>query len=200
MKTLRSLVLLAALAFAGTQLAAAATLADLLGQLKTSAAASGDATLKSLASDLGTKATKLNTSLTTNAAAQGQLQTAVQALTTGNGSGSLGTLTKLTQAQLTPDQMKLAKEVGNIGSAYVVQKNFSSLDGAQGDVAQIVNSLRKGQPTAALPALQKVGQNAALTAPQKDLLGSLADQYAPSARKLGNSLESGLKSLPGFGK
>jgi hypothetical protein len=28
---------------------------------------------------------------------------------------------------------------------YVVQKNFSSLDGAQGDVATIVNSLRSGK-------------------------------------------------------
>jgi hypothetical protein len=37
-----------------------------------------------------------------------------------------------------------------LGRLYVVQKNFSSRDGAQGDVATIVNSLRSGKLTSVL--------------------------------------------------
>ena len=178
----------------------AQSLTELLGQLTSSAKSSGDATLKSLASDLGTKATSFNKSLAGNPAAQDQLQSAVKSLAGGNGVASLDSLGKLTAAKLTPEQTKLAKEVGNVGSAYVVQKNFAGLEGAQGDVAQIVNSLRKGSPTSALPAIQNVAHNAKLTPAQKDLVGSLADKYAPSAKKFGNAIEGGLKSLPGLGK
>jgi hypothetical protein len=38
-----------------------------------------------------------------------------------------------------------------LGRLYVVQENFSSLDGAQGDVATIVNSLRSGKLTSNRP-------------------------------------------------
>jgi hypothetical protein len=93
----------------------------------------------------------------------------------------------------------LAKEVGNLASAYVVQKNFASLDGAQGDVATIVSSLRQGQITPALPAMQKVAQNGNLTAPQKQLLGSIADKYAPGVSKAASALSQGLQSIPGLG-
>jgi hypothetical protein len=193
-------ILVAALIAGLAQTCPAESLTNLLGQLNSSTKASGDATLQSLGNELGTKATSLNASLAGNPAAQSQLTSGVQSLLSGNGASSLGALSKLTEAKLTPDQMKLAKEVGNVGSAYVVQKNFASLEGSQSDVAQIVTSLRKGNATAALPAVQKVAQNAKLTSPQKELLSSVADKYAPSAKKLGGALESGLKSIPGFGK
>jgi hypothetical protein len=90
--------------------------------------------------------------------------------------------------------------VGNVGSAYIVQRNFSSLEGAQGDVAQIVNSLRKGTPTAAIPAIQNVAQNAKLTPAQKEVATSLVNQYVPGVKKVSDFLGGGLKSLPGFGK
>ncbi|HKI70339.1 MAG TPA: hypothetical protein VKA67_12160, partial [Verrucomicrobiae bacterium] len=95
------------------------------------------------------------------------------------------------------------KQVGNLTSAYVVQKNFSSLDGAQGDVANIVNSLRDGEISAAVPSIQKVAQNANLTQPQKELIGTLTDKYAPGLKKVAGTLQQGLqdvKSLPGLGK
>jgi hypothetical protein len=121
-------------------------------------------------------------------------------LLSGNGAGSIGILSKLTEAKLTPDQMKLAKDVGNVGSAYVIQKNFGVLEGSQSDVAQIVNSLRKCNATAALPAVQKVAQNTKLTAPQKELLTSMAGKYAPGVKRVGDVLGGKLKSFPGFGK
>jgi hypothetical protein len=95
--------------------------------------------------------------------------------------------------------MQLAKDVGNLASAYVVQKNFASLEGAQSDVATIVNSLRQGQITPAIPAIQKVAQNASLTPTQKQLVASIADKYAPGVTKTAGALQQGLHSVPGFG-
>ena len=56
----------------------AQSLTDLLGQLTSSAKASGDATLKSLSGDLTSKATSLYDSLKANPAAQNQLVSGVQ--------------------------------------------------------------------------------------------------------------------------
>ena len=178
----------------------AQSFADLLGQLTASSQSSGDATLKSLGGALATKSQVLNTSLAGNAGAQGLLQNALSSLLSGKSANALGAFTKLSAARLTPEQTKLAKEVGNVGSAYIVQKNFSSLEGAQGDVAQIVNSLRKGTPTAAIPAMQNVAQNARLTPAQKELAGALVNQYVPGAKKVGDLIGGSLKNFPGFGK
>jgi hypothetical protein len=204
MKTLTAMLLRSALVFALTaglaQDCAAQSFADLLGQITAAGKTSGDATLKSLGGTLTTKAQSLNTSLAGNTGAQGLLQNGLSSLLSGNGANSLGTFAKLSAAKLTPEQTKLAKEVGNVGSAYIVQKNFSSLEGAQGDVAQIVNSLRKGTPTAAIPSIQNVAQNAKLTPAQKEVATSLVNQYVPGAKKVGDLLGGGLKSFPGFGK
>ena len=120
-------------------------------------------------------------------------------MASGKSAESLSSLQKLGAAKLTPEQTKLAADVYHIGTAYVIQKNFASLDGAQSDVAKAVNSLRKGETLAAIPAIQSIAQNAKLTAPQKELIQSVATQYAPGVEKVGNALK-GLGSLPGFGK
>ena len=178
----------------------AQSLSDLLAQLKSSSKTSGDATLASLGGELGTNVTSLNKSLAGNPEGRKQVQGALQSLLSGNGAGSLGSLSKLTEAKLTPEQTKLAKDVSNVGGAYLVQKNFGALEGSQTEVAQIVGALRQGNPVSALPALHKVAQNAKLTPAQKELAGALADKYAPGARKLGNALGDGLKSIPGLGQ
>jgi hypothetical protein len=169
---------------------------QLLDQLKTSSESSSDPELKSLGSELGTKASALNQSLDGNPKAQGQLQGALSSLLGGSGGQSLGGLQKLTEAKFTSEQTSMAKDVYHVGSAYVVQKNFGSLEGSQSDVAQVVTSLRKGSLIQSLPALKRIGQNAKLTQPQKDLVSSLTDQYAPGLKKAGDSL----KNLPGFKK
>ncbi|HTL16333.1 MAG TPA: hypothetical protein VL793_03805 [Patescibacteria group bacterium] len=163
--------------------------------LKTASAGS-DATLKSLADETAGKAAALDKSLGTNSQAKAQLQQALASLTGNRGAASLSSLQGLSKAKLTPEQGRLAKDVYHTGSAYVVQRNFSSLEGSQGEVAQLVGSLRKGGSADALPALKKIGENAKLTADQKDLLSSLSDQYAPGLKKAGNAL----KKIPGFGQ
>lgn len=90
-------------------------------------------------------------------------------------------------------------KVGNLASAYVMQKNFATLEGAQSDVATIVNSFRQGQITPAIPALQKVAKNASLTPTQKQLIASIADKYAPGIAKTAGALQQGLQSVPGLG-
>jgi hypothetical protein len=171
---------------------------DLSSQFAAAAAAQTDKLLGSIGGDLAGKAKSLSQSLGVNDALKSKLDGALQSLSDGKDSTALGQVFQVAQAatNLPPEQQQLAKDVGNLASAYVVQKNFSSLDGAQGDVASVVNALRQGNITAAVPPLQKVAQNAGLTSSQKDLISSLADQYAPGLKKAAGTLQQGLKSLP----
>ena len=175
-----------------------AAVTDVSTQFAAAAAAQTDKLLGSIGGDLAGKVKSLSQSLGVNDALKSQLDGALQSLTDGKDSTALGQVFQVAQAatNLTPEQQQLAKEVGNLASAFVVQKNFSSLDGAQGDVAGVVNSLRQGNITAAIPPLQKVAQNAGLTPSQKELVSSLADQYAPGLKKAAGTLQQGLKSLP----
>ena len=179
-----------------------AAVTDLSSQFAAAAAAQTDKLLGTIGGDLAGKVKSLSQSLGVNDALKSQLDGALQSLTDGKDSTALGQVFQVAQAatNLTPEQQKLAKEVGNLTSAFVVQKNFSSLDGAQGDVASVVNALRQGNITAAVPPLQKVAQNAGLTPTQKDLVSSLADQYAPGLKKAAGTLQQGLKSLPSLGQ
>ena len=172
---------------------------NLLGQLKSDAASGGDPTLKSLGSELGSKVQASHKSLAGNPDTQGQLSGALQSLLGNKGRESLAAFQKLSQIKLTPEQTKLAKDVGHWGSAYLVHKNLGSLEGSQSDVAQIVRSLRKGNITEALPAIKKVSQNAKLTPAQKELLTSLADKHAPGASKESGALK-GVKGIPDLGR
>ena len=164
--------------------------------LKKEAQATADAETKSLANDFGAKVVALSKSLQGNPGAQKQLESAVNAVLGNNGPAALEGLGKLASAKFTPEQSRMAKDVYNLGSAYVVKRNFGSLEGSQSEVSQIVTALRKGNTMEAVPPLKKIGQNATLTQPQKDLLASLTDRYAPGLKKAGE----GLKSLPGFKK
>jgi hypothetical protein len=176
--------------------AAKAAVADLTAQFSKAAAAQSDKLLGSIGGDLADKVKALGESLGVNEAAKSQLDSSLQSLLNGQDADAVNSVFQVAQAaNLTPQQMGLAKEVGNLASAYVVQKNFSALDGAQGDVATIVNSLRKGEIAAAVSPIQKVAQNANLTAPQKQLISSIADKYAPGLKKAADSLQQGLKGI-----
>jgi len=181
-----------------TATATKAAVTDLSAQFAQVASAQTDKLLGSIGGDLAGKVKSLSQSLGVNDALKSQLDSAMQSLTAGKDSSALGQVFQVAQAatQLTAQQKQLAKDVGNLASAYVVQKNFSSLDGAQGDVAGVVNALRQGDIPAAVPPLQNLAQNAGLTPSQKELIGSLADQYAPGLKKAAGTLQQGLKSLP----
>ena len=170
-------------------------------QFAAAAAAQPDAQAASIGSELASKAKSLAQSAGTSPDLKSRLGSALQSLSAGKDASALGTIfQQAKQANLTPQQTQLVKDVGNLASAYVVQRNFSTVDGAQGDVATIVNSLRKGSVAQALPSLKSLAQNASLTSQQKDLLGTLADQYAPGLMKASGSLKQGLQSLQGLSK
>jgi hypothetical protein len=175
------------------------TTSELIDGLKKSSAAAADPELKSLGKDLTSKVGSLNTSLASagNTAAQGQLQSALGGLT-GKSSpvSTLTSLQQLSQAKLTPEQTKLAKDVYNTGSAYLVQKNLGGVEGAQSEVAQVVGALKKGSPTEAIAPLKTIGQNAKLTDGQKEFVQSLVKSYVPGAGKV----DDVLKGIPGLGK
>jgi hypothetical protein len=179
----------------------AAGAVEQVSQFATTAAAQPDKVAASIGSELAEKTKSLAQSAAGNSELKSRVAGALASLSSGKDASALGSLfQEAKQANLTPRQTQLAKDVGNLASAYVVQRNFSSLDGAQGDVATIVNSLRKGSVTQAVPALESLAKNTSLTSQQKDLLGTLADQYAPGLKKASDSLKQGLQGLQGLTK
>ena len=132
-------------------------------------------------------------------AAQAKLNDTLKQLTGGKDIAALGSAFDLVKdAKLTPDQLNVAKQVGNLASAYVVQKNFASLDGSQSDVAQIVSSLREGKLTTMVSPVKNVMNNSHLTDGQKKLIKTVADKYAPGLEKAKDAVNA-IKKLPGFG-
>jgi hypothetical protein len=172
-----------------------------VSQFAAAAASQPDQTAASIGSDLAAKANSLAQSTDASPELKNQVGSAMQSLSAGKDANALTTLfQQAKQANLTPQQSQMVKDVGHLASAYVVQRNFSSLNGAQGDVATLVGSLRKGSVAPALPALKSLAQNASLTAQQKDLVATLADQYAPGLKTATDSLKQRLQGIPGLGK
>jgi hypothetical protein len=186
-----------ALTQAATQTVQAASAAALdLGQkLLATAQNSSDNLLKDLSKEVQASVVQLGEKLAGDATLKGQLDSALQAVLQGQDVPALEYYQKLVQAKLTPEQTTLVKQTGDILSAFMVQKNFGALEGAQTEVGQIVSALRKGDTATAIPYLQKVATNAQLTAPQKELLSSLADKYAPGVKNAAKTLQEGMKSL-----
>ena len=177
---------------------------DLISELTSKARSASDTQLTPIADEIASKVKSLETETASNETVRNHVTDTLKSLVGGQDSSALASVFDLAKNDaLTPEQIGVAKEVGNVVSAYVVQKNFASLEGSQSDVATIVNSPRKGQPTAAVPALKNVAQNASLTPKQKELVSSLADQYAPGLKKAAAAASEGLdslKKLPGLGK
>jgi hypothetical protein len=162
------------------------------------ARSAGDTNLAPIATELTGKVQKLESLLGTNSAINGRIDSLLASLTGGQDSAALSSAFDLVKgAKPTPEQLGLAKQVGNITSAYVVQKNFATLEGSQNDVATIVSSLRSGKVTAAVPSIKNVASSAHLTDGQKQLMTTIADKYVPGWKKAGEAADA-IKKLPGF--
>lgn len=180
---------------------AAQTATDAASQLLSLAESQSDKVLASIGQDLAPKLKSLATSLAGQPAAKSQVDSTLKSLVSGDSAGTIEAVTTLAQAKLTPEQTDLAKQVRDLAAAYVVQKDFSALEGVQGEVATVVGALRKGEVATALPALSGIAAKAKLTPAQKDLVSSIAEKYAPAGLKqAGDALQQGLKSIPGLGK
>jgi hypothetical protein len=171
---------------------------ELTTQFVAQAKAATDSKLGEIASELTAKMQSLTAAVGTNAAVKSSLESTLQSLTSGLDANALSSAFKVAEAaKFTPEQLTLAKEFGNLASAFVVQKNFAALEGAQGDVATIVKSLRSGQITAAIPSLKNVATNAHLTDSQKQLVTTIADKYAPGWKTAAGAVDA-IKKLPGL--
>ncbi len=172
--------------------------AGLVAKFLDTAKAASDSQLGTIAGELTGKVQSLGTLLGANDAIKGTLDNTLKSLTGGKDSAALAHAFDLVKAaKLTPDQLGIAKQVGNLASAYVVQKNFATLEGSQSDVATIVKSLREGKLTAAVAPLKNVAGNTHLTDGQKKLVKTVADKYAPGWQKAAGAVDA-IKKLPGF--
>ena len=173
--------------------------AGLVSKFLDQARSASDGQLGTIASELTGKVKSLGAAVGANDAIKSHLDGMLKSLTGGMDSDALASAFKVASvAKLTPEQIGLAKQVGNVASAYVVQKNFATLEGSQSDVATIVSSLRGGNVTAAIPPLKNVASSAKLTDPQKKLITTVADKYAPGWQKAKGAMD-GIKKLPGLG-
>ena len=174
------------------------TTADAAAKFVDAAKASSDSQLGGIASELTGKVESLGTAAGGNSAITSKLNSTLSALTGGQDSAALASAFKLaSSAKLTPEQLGLAKQVGNLASAYVVQKNFATLDGSQGDVATIVTSLRAGKVKDAVPSLKNVATSAKLSDTQKQLITTITDKYVPGFSKASGAVNE-IKKIPGF--
>lgn len=172
--------------------------AGLVTNFVNQAKTAGDAKLGAIATQLAGRVEKLQALLGTNSPVKARLDDTLKSLTGGMDSAALTSAFDLVKgAKPTPEQLGLAKQVGNLASAYVVQKNFATLEGAQGDVATIVSSLREGKVTAAIPAIKNVATSTKLTDTQKQLITTVADKYAPGWQNAKGAVDA-IKKLPGF--
>lgn len=180
---------------------AAQTATDATSQFLSLVEGKSDKVLASISQDLAPKLKSLASSLVGQPAGKSQVDATLKSLVSGDSAGTIEAVTALAQAKLTPEQTDLAKQVRDLAAAYVVQKDFSALEGVQGEVATVVGALRKGEVSTALPALSNIAAKAKLTPAQKDLVSSIAAKYAPAGLKeAGDALQQGLKSIPGLGK
>lgn len=197
MKNILSTLVVASLLCGAIHLNAAETNSPLAGKLQEQAKASGDPQLASITTDLTGKLQAYAASLGNNPAIKTKLDDILKSLTGGKDSAALTSAYKLTTgAKLTSEQTNLAKQIGNLASAFTVQKNFASLEGSQSDVASVVASLRKGELTNLVTPLQNIGKNAKLTPGQKELFGTLMDNYAPGLKKATDSIKN--VKIPGL--
>ena len=198
-KHLTSLLIAATAALCGfTSTAVAQVDAGLVSKFLEQAKSAPDGQLGVIASELTGKVQSLGAAVSGNATIKSALDATLKSLTGGKDSAALMSAFDLVKAaKLTPEQLGLAKEVGNLASAYVVQKNFTTLEGSHDDVATIVSSLRGGKLTAAIAPLKNVAGNTHLTAGQKELVKTVADKYAPGLEKAKGAVDA-IKKLPGF--
>jgi len=162
-----------------------------------SAKSSSDSQLGSIGSDLTDKVKSLGSSGISDSVTS-KLNGMLSSLTGGKDMDSLKSAFDLVKgAKFTPQQTDLAKQVGNLASAFVVQKNFASLEGSQTDVATLVNSLRAGKYKDMVSPAKNVMSNAKLTDNQKQLIKAVADKYAPGLSKASDAAGA-LKKIPGF--
>jgi len=167
-------------------------------QFMASLPSSSDATLNEIGQEIATRLGATTESFQGEQGLQDQLTGAVESLLGGQDAEAVGLFGKLGEAKLTPEQKTVYDDLKNSVSAFVVQRNFSSLSDSTTEVGKIVTALRGGDTATALVQLKEVSSKANLTPQQSELLSGLVDQYTPGLKDAGKAAAEGIKSLNPF--
>jgi len=173
---------------------------DLSQKLIENTKAGANDLMKKISADLEQRVKNLGESVKNNETVMGQLDGALQALLNNKDINAVEAFNDVAAAKLTPEQTTLAKDVYNAGAAFVTERNFSSLEGLDSDVAKLSNAVWQGNYTEALQPLQNIWNKGALTNEQKDLLGTVFDQYLPGWQEKAEVVNQGLDAIKKFGQ
>ncbi|QYY36625.1 hypothetical protein [Ruficoccus sp. ZRK36] len=160
---------------------------------KTQYAETLDKTAKSVATENTTKAIdSLKSSFSGNKEASGLLSSAISSFKGGDTLKSLDNLNKLSELDLTDDQAKIVDEVKGTVSAYAMNQSFDTSDpDMSGPVNNAIAAMKTGDKDAAAKSLTEIYQMGSLSDEQKQVLQSVASDYAGvDLTKVGNAVNA----------
>ncbi len=134
----------------------------------------------------------LKSSFSGNKEASSLLSSAINSFKSGDSLKSLDTLNQLSSLKLTDQQSQLVGEVKSTVSAYTLNQNFdTSNPDMSGPVNNAIAAIKTGDKTAAAQHLGEIYQMSSLTEQQKNVLKSVASDYAGvNLDQLGNAAKA----------
>ncbi|MBC2595524.1 hypothetical protein H5P28_14755 [Ruficoccus amylovorans] len=121
----------------------------------------------------------LKSSFSGNKEASSLLSSAINSFKGGDTLKSLDTLNQLSELDLTDKQSQLVEEVKGTVSAYSLNQNFDTSDpNLSGPVNNAIAAIKTGDKTAAAKSLGEIYEMGSLTDKQKEVLTSVASDYA----------------------
>lgn len=150
-------------------------------------------TAKSVATENTTKAIdSLKDSFSGNKEASNLLSSAISSFKGGDTLKSLDTLNQLSELKLTDQQSQLVDEVKGTVSAYAMNQSFDTSDPElSGPVNNAIAAIKTGDKAGAAKSLGELYQMGSLTEEQKNVLSSVASDYAGvDLSKIGNAVNA----------
>ena len=121
----------------------------------------------------------LLSSFSGNSQAKGLLSKAMGMLKSGDSTGAIDTLNKLSDVEMTPDQKQLYTEFKKSADVYVMGNSFDTSDPAiSGPVNNTIAAIQTGDTIKASQGLQELYGMTELSPEQKELVGKIAAQYS----------------------
>lgn len=170
--------------------------ADWAGLLKEVATNAASDWLGKLGGEVAQKLEVLRQAVGSDADAVGRIKAAVRALLDNQDREALALYADLKKQGLTPQQEQLAAEARNLIAAFLAGKRLEGIEGAEGQVSQLVDRLRQGDLAGIVPAARSLLQSAAPTPQQKDFIRTLVKQLTVDLGGLPQSRSAAPPTLP----
>ena len=145
---------------------------EMSDQLVQSMKETKDELLKSLSEKVQAEIADLSASFTGNEPAMkdGKVESVVEAVGSGNDAKALEEMHKVSEQDLTAAQQKKVDEFKSSVTAFIVQRNFSSVEGGKTEVNRAVQAISEGRTEAGIAELEKLQTKVTLTSEQKELI------------------------------